>query len=98
LQSLHSFPTRRSSDLNTVVSYNLFENFQVKLSAGYTNTKLEDHRIIPHTIYNPAYGLDSSVSQSYSHSGNRHSFIVEPQLNWTRDRKSTRLNSSHVKI
>ncbi|HLV38548.1 SusC/RagA family TonB-linked outer membrane protein [Xanthomarina sp.] len=86
LAQLEGKYTNQSNNLiaNTVVSYNLFENFQVKLSAGYTNTKLEDHRIIPHTIYNPAYGLDSSVSQSYSHSGNRHSFIVEPQLNWTR--------------
>src|SRR5690606_15737654 len=30
------------------------------------------------------FGLDSSVSQSYTHSGNRNSFIVEPQLSWTR--------------
>src|SRR5690606_3125942 len=45
---------------------------------------LEDNRTIPHTVYNPAFGLNSSISQSYTHSGNRNSFIIEPQLNWTR--------------
>lgn len=86
LAQLEGNYTNQSNNLiaNTVVSYKLFENFQVKLNAGYTNAKLEDIRILPHTIYNPAYGLDSSVSQSYTHSGNRNSFIIEPQLNWIR--------------
>src|SRR5690606_2597287 len=86
LAQLEGSYTNQSHNLisNTVLSYQLFRDFEVKVNSGYTFTILEDNNLRPHTIYNPAYGLDSSVSQSYSHSGNRHSFIVEPQLNWTR--------------
>src|SRR5690606_21035599 len=86
LAQLEGSYTNQSHNLisNTVLSYQLFRDFEVKVNSGYTFTILEDNNLRPHTIYNPAYGLDSSVSQSYSHSGNRHSFIIEPQLNWTK--------------
>src|SRR5690606_13762572 len=86
LAQLEGSYTNQSHNLisNTVLSYQLFRDFEVKVNSGYTFTILEDNNLRPHTIYNPAYGLDSSVSQSYSHSGNRHSFIIKPQLNWTK--------------
>lgn len=73
---------------NTSLSYQLFDGFQIKLNTGYNYSTLEATRTIPHTIYNPAFGLNSSVSQSYSHRGHKNSFIVEPQLNWTRKGKN----------
>src|SRR5690606_27889700 len=86
LAQLEGKYTNQSHSLiaNTVFNYRLFNDFEIKLNTGYTFSKLEDNNIIPHTVYNPAYGLDSSVSQSYNHSGNRDSFIIEPQLNWTK--------------
>ncbi|MBA6152704.1 SusC/RagA family TonB-linked outer membrane protein [Gelidibacter gilvus] len=69
---------------NSVLNYKAFKNFEIKLNMGYNNAILEDNRKIPHTIYNPAVGLNSSVSRSYNHSGKRKSWILEPQLHWTR--------------
>jgi TonB-linked SusC/RagA family outer membrane protein len=71
---------------NTVLEYELFKNLDVKLQTGYRHTNFESNNKIPHTIYDPAFGLDSSVSQSYLHTGTHTSFITEPQLNWTLNR------------
>lgn len=86
LAQLEGKYTNNSNNLiaNTVLSYELFDDFEIKLNTGYNYTILEDNRTIPHTVHNPAFGLDSSASQSYTHRGNRNSFIVEPQLNWAR--------------
>lgn len=86
LAQLEGKYTNNSNNLiaNTVLSYKLSDDFEIKLNTGYNYTVLEDNRTIPHTVHNPAFGLNSSVSQSYTHSGNRNSFIAEPQLNWTR--------------
>lgn len=67
---------------NSVMSYRVYENIELKINSGYNNTVFEDSNIIPHTVHNPAYGMDSSVSQAFSHKGNRSSFIVEPQISW----------------
>ncbi len=69
---------------NSQWNYKLLDDLEIKLNMGYNNAILDDHRTIPHTVYNPAFGLNSSSSQSYSHNGNRNSWVVEPQINWTR--------------
>lgn len=67
---------------NAVVNYKLFSGLEFKVNTGYNFTVLEDNNTIPHTVYDPAFGLNSSVSQSYSHNTQRSSYIIEPQLNW----------------
>ncbi len=86
LASLEGKYTNDSKNLlgNTVLKYQLFKNLNIRLQAGYTSKNLESNNKIPHTIYDPAYGLDSSVSQSYLHTGTYQSFIAEPQINWTK--------------
>ncbi len=69
---------------NVVVEYKVFKNFEVKLNAGYTYSVFKDHKTIPHTVYNPSFGMNSNSSQAYSHQGNRESYIIEPQLRWTK--------------
>ncbi|MEO5789258.1 SusC/RagA family TonB-linked outer membrane protein [Gelidibacter sp.] len=68
---------------NAVLNYHVLDNLTLKLNTGYSNTVLEDQRHIPHTIYNPAFGLQSRISQSYSHQAQRNTFIAEPQLSWS---------------
>src|SRR5690606_41857891 len=70
---LHSFPTRRSSDLHE------------RLSPG---PRAGDHRVdvADHRLRHPAVRQDHPVDVAHQPPG-----VVE-------DRKSTRLNSSHVKI
>lgn len=82
--------TNNSNNLiaNTVLNYRLFKDFEIKINTGYNFTVLEDNNTIPHTVYDPGFGLDGSASQSYSHNGKRNSFIVEPQLNWSKKGKN----------
>ncbi|MAP80979.1 MAG: SusC/RagA family protein [Aequorivita sp.] len=67
---------------STIMQYKLLKNLNLKVQTGYRSTNFESNNQIPHTIYDPAYGLDSSVSQSYLHTGTHTSFITEPQINW----------------
>lgn len=68
---------------NAVLNYKVAEGVELKLNAGYSDTRYEDNNSVPHTKYNPAYGLKSNISQSYNHKTNRNSYSLEPQLNWT---------------
>ncbi|MBK5214968.1 MAG: SusC/RagA family TonB-linked outer membrane protein [Flavobacteriaceae bacterium] len=67
------------------ISYRLFNNFTLKSNFGYSNIALEESSTSPNTIYDPAYGLDSSFSSISVNNGERKSWIVEPQLEYKRD-------------
>ncbi|MAB57369.1 MAG: SusC/RagA family protein [Aequorivita sp.] len=73
---------------STILQYEMLKNLDLKVQMGYRNSNFESNNQIPHTIYDPAYGLDSSVSQSYLHTGTHTSFITEPQINWTLKREN----------
>src|SRR5690606_39559966 len=79
LRHLHSFPTRRSSDLGA-------ESGDPQHQERSTHPSLQIRTIIP----TRSHCLRRSRLNSASRSASR----TEPIL----DRKSTRLNSSHVKI
>src|SRR5690606_41383050 len=79
---LHSFPTRRSSDLNGAAA--LFPTRVVKPAPGNQQTTIRDCKNINEIFL----GL-VAVLEDARH-GHIHAF--------REDRKSTRLNSSHVKI
>jgi len=67
---------------NSVLSYRPFKNFELKANLGYYNTNLEETRTAPNTLYDPAYGLDSSYSLLILNRGELRSYIVEPQANY----------------
>src|SRR5690606_27559095 len=73
---------------NSVMSYRVYDNIELKINSGYNYMVLEDANVIPHTVYDPAYGMNSSVSQAFSHNNNRSSFIIEPQISWSRQREN----------
>jgi TonB-linked SusC/RagA family outer membrane protein len=68
---------------NMELSYQLFKNLYVKSGFGYQDSRLEEYRTYPSTVYDPAFGLDSSVSSIYRNQGKRNSWIVEPQISYT---------------
>src|SRR5690606_41988004 len=82
----HSFPTRRSSDLTLVPTSALSSVDLPALGAPTRATK-------PQRV--SSRGGDSSETDPMSSSG---SVMMPPTPSRARDRKSTRLNSSHVKI
>ncbi|AZA82426.1 SusC/RagA family TonB-linked outer membrane protein [Chryseobacterium lactis] len=66
--------------------YKLFKDFKIKINAGLNYTIIDELALQPNTIYNPniASGLSSANSQARQKKQDIFSFIVEPQVNWTK--------------
>jgi len=94
LANLESKNKAKTADLiaNVVISYQLTKDLEAKENFGFTDTTNDDSRSIPSTMYNPAYSLGSQYSSIYINNFKRHSWIVEPQLNWKKDLKNSALN------
>ena len=67
---------------NTVLSYNVLPNLQLKTSLGYNDLLSNESNTQPSTMYNPAYGLGSEISGISNNITSRTSWIAEPQINW----------------
>ena len=83
----------RTNDLiaNSLLSYSLFKGFELKSSFGYSDLRYKELNLLPSTMYNPAYGLDSSSSLVFENNTSRNSWIIEPQANY-------QLTAGQVKI
>src|SRR5690606_41708184 len=96
IMEVHSFPTRRSSDL--------FDNDEAgnKAAAKY---KEELQALLPAVTFTKVILPNKDVNETLQAHSNEEIFIdllnqrtTEFFLSIEKDRKSTRLNSSHVKI
>src|SRR5690606_41420068 len=92
-RDLHSFPTRRSSDLKSVANYQV-KPYQTFPTQDYARKAVRMERRLELALEGHRYfdlvrwGIAKTVLESYSAFEGTH----------LPDRKSTRLNSSHVKI
>ncbi|MDR6785278.1 TonB-linked SusC/RagA family outer membrane protein [Pedobacter africanus] len=68
---------------NGVLSYSILPNLELTSNFGYTDVRNYETNAQPHTMYNPALGLNSSSSSLYSSLVFRSSWIIEPQIKWT---------------
>ncbi|MDZ4330900.1 MAG: SusC/RagA family TonB-linked outer membrane protein [Flavobacterium sp.] len=84
LRYLKGLSKSKSYDLvaNTILSYELLENLEIKSSFGYTDLNHHESSTYPSTMYNPSLGVGSEVSRIFYTDTNRNSWIIEPQLNW----------------
>ncbi len=68
---------------NTLISYELFQDLEIRTSMGYTDYRLDSYRTLPSSSVNPGRNLTpqnySNLTTNQSH---RTSWIVEPQLQW----------------
>lgn len=66
--------------------YKLFKDFKLKVNAGLNYTTIDELALQPNTIYNPniGSGLSSANSQARQKKQNIFSFIIEPQMNWSK--------------
>lgn len=69
---------------NSVIAYKVLPNLELKTNLGYSDTRLKESRTLPSSIYNPVYGVTPASAILMLNHGDRSSWIVEPQLNWTR--------------
>ncbi len=74
----------KSLVLNTTITYNVLPNTFLKLNSGITTSHFDENKITPHTIYNPSLGYTSQRSNSSKAFSNTQSYIIEPQINWTK--------------
>src|SRR5205807_9489311 len=84
-KNLHSFPTRRSSDLGAVEKCGMY--FPVTDELGRVVLMLDDSRKVAGVGEYDVYGNVNTVT-----------FSAETAHPYAQDRKSTRLNSSHLVI
>ncbi|WP_144214058.1 SusC/RagA family TonB-linked outer membrane protein [Flavobacterium anhuiense] len=70
---------------NAVLSYELIPNLYIKSNFGFTNLSTTETRTSPSTIYNPANNITSARSSIYINNTTRSSWIVEPQVNYSRE-------------
>jgi TonB-linked SusC/RagA family outer membrane protein len=68
-----------------VLGYKLLASLELRTNFGYTDMRVKESRIVPSTIYDPAFGLNSSVSYVMLNNANQQSWSIEPQMNWQRD-------------
>ena len=78
---------------NAGLSYQLLPSIEFKTNLGYNANTLDSYRILPSTARNPSFGFTSvNYSSITTNSSKRHSWIVEPQLNWQRQWGKAQLN------
>lgn len=79
--------------MNSVISYRPVSALEFKANLGYTDSRREEYRTLPHTQHNPNFGLTSLNASSVStNNTSRQSWIVEPQMNWQNDWGKASLN------
>ena len=69
----------------------VLDNLKLKTNLGYQDSKLSEFHTSPHTKYPPQYGFDSSFSSNFKNDGSRNSWIVEPQLQYSRNWENSNL-------
>ncbi len=74
------------------MGYQLNPELQVKITAGYGTSHLKDNNAFPHTMFNPAWGMNSSSSMIIFQENDKTSWIAEPQLHWSKKWKNNSLN------
>ncbi len=70
---------------NALISYEILENLTFKSSLGFNTYRLDSYRTLPSSARNPSLGLTPQNYANLTTNGSkRNSWIVEPQLNWTK--------------
>jgi len=71
---------------NINADYRIYSDLKFKINAGLNYTAINELSLLPNTVNNPslASGASSATSQSRKKDQQIFSFIIEPQLNWTK--------------
>lgn len=75
---------------NVNLGYKIIPNLKFNVSVGLSNNHYDENKMQPHTIYNPAYGLTSANSSLSSANFKRKSWIVEPQIQWSKQKNKNK--------
>lgn len=97
LAALNGTYEAKTFRLNQDISagYALSDNLKLKLNGGFNYWNLQETILSPNTMYNPAFpaGASSSNSTSAVNSSNFISYLLEPQLSWSKN-----MNKSKIEV
>lgn len=68
--------------VSSILTYDIFQELQFKLNTGYTGANTDELGVQPLKSFNPA--ITGATGYSAFNKGNSKSWIVEPQLNWSK--------------
>jgi len=87
LRNLNAEFESKTNDLiaNSVLSYEISSGLLIKSNFGYTDLSTVETRTAPSSVYNPAYNISSANSSLYLNNTDRSSWIIEPQISWTKE-------------
>jgi len=77
---------------NLQLSFKLLPSLELKSNFGYTDTRMIEVRTIPTTVYNPFDVITNDMATLYLNNSNRQSWIIEPQLNWSKEWNKIKVN------
>lgn len=94
LATLRGITTVKTNDLvaNSVLSYEIRPNLEIKVNLGFTDLKNSEQRLLPSTMNDPAFNIGSSSSSLYSNLTTRQSWIIEPQLRWFHNFENSKID------
>jgi TonB-linked SusC/RagA family outer membrane protein len=72
---------------SSLISYSLIPGLDIKSSLGITDTRHDETRTQPSSMYDPAYEVGPEYSSLFVNTTTRRSWIVEPQLSWAKQWK-----------
>ncbi|MFH7018605.1 SusC/RagA family TonB-linked outer membrane protein [Flavobacterium sp. FlaQc-47] len=78
---------------NMLLSYDLLENVKLQTNIGYTNLINRENTTNPSTRFNPSSGFGPENSTLIVGDFERKSWIIEPQLNWSKSFGSSTVNA-----
>lgn len=95
ISTMHETYENNNSNLvlNLDFSYELLKKLYFKLNIGYNRLNIEEKRLTPHTIHNPAKGYTSEQSKAENTIRDNKSYILEPQVNYVFNLDKFSINS-----
>ncbi|MGE8535777.1 MAG: TonB-dependent receptor plug domain-containing protein, partial [Chryseobacterium sp.] len=74
--------------------YEVWNGLKFTFNGGLNIQSLEEYTLAPNTMYNPAFASGASPARSSSSRGtsNLMSYILEPQINWSKDLGASKLD------
>src|SRR5690606_10863343 len=77
----------------TNMRYSLTKNLHLSLSSGFSQNSNEEYRTNPSSVNNPSLNFTSERSSSSKVNSNKKSWIVEPKLQWSREKEKSKWNA-----
>ena len=78
---------------NAQLGYTFFKDFKLINNLGYTENHLKELRTDPSTIFDPAFEVGPESSTAVHNTGQRTSWIVEPQLHFSHNISDIRIDA-----